>query len=100
MKIKLYVDWQEEKILKEKECEEKILEDAKDREEDNYAFAEFLDNYLNQTYNYRGSTIAYVCLFNLSKEEREKIIELWKEDCLETARRDFNDYYEEIEVEI
>lgn len=97
MKIKLYVDWTEARILKEKEYEEEAVEGAKDREEDEYAFEEFLDNYSAQ--NLRNChKLAY--LFNLSKEEREKILKLWKEDCLETTRSNLSYDYEEIEIEV
>ena len=96
MKVKVYVNWDEEKILNAKEYEEEIVESAKDREDDDYALNEFLNDYLED--RVRGPEFAY--LFNLSKEEREKILELWKEDCLETVRNNSDDDYEEVEIEL
>lgn len=98
MKIKLYVDWTEAKILKEKEYEEEAVESAKDREEDEYAFEEFLDNYFNRNYGCKSEKL--VRLFNLNKEEREEILKLWKEDCLEATRNNLSYDYEEIEIEV
>ena len=97
MKIKLYVDWERGKILKEEEYEKEIAEFAKDREDDDYEFGDFLDNYFDRNLH-NNNKLAY--LFNLSEKEREKIIELWKEDCLETVRNNSNDDYEEIEIEV
>ena len=97
MKIRLYVDWENGKILKEEEYEKEIAEFAKDREDDDYEFEEFLNDYFER--NRRNcNRLAY--FFNLSKEEREKILELWKEDCLETVRNNTNDEYNEIEIEV
>lgn len=96
MKVKVYVNWDEEKILNAKEYEEEIVESAKDREDDDYELNEFLNDYLED--RVRRSKFAY--LFSLSKEEREKILELWKEDCLETVRNNFDDDYEEVEIEL
>ena len=96
MKVKVYVNWDEEKILNEKEYEEEIVENAKGREDDDYELNEFLNDYLED--RVRRSKFAY--LFSLSKEERGKILELWKEDCLETVRNNFDDDYEEVEIEL
>lgn len=96
MKVKLYVDWREEKILKEKEYEKEILEAVEEQEEDEYRFNEFLDNYLSQ----RCHRYEFEYLFNISGEERKEILELWKKDCYETVKADFDDDYEEIELEL
>ena len=96
MKVKVYVNWDEEKILNAKEYEEEIVESAKDREDDDYELNEFLNDYLEDTV--RRSKFAY--LFSLSEEEREKIHELWKEDCLETVKNNSDDDYEEVEIEL
>ena len=97
MKIKLYVDWENGKILKEEEYEKEVAEFAKDREDDDYEFEEFLGDYFERNHRNRNR-LAY--FFNLSKEEREKILELWKEDCLETVRNNSDDDYEEVEIEL
>ena len=98
MKVKVYVNWQDEKILNAKEYEEEIAECAKDREEDDdYELSDFLNDYLDGKYCCRHK-LAY--LFNLNGEERKKILELWKEDCLETARNNFAEDYEEVEIEL
>ena len=97
MKVKLYVDWANEKILKEKEYEKEILELVEEQIEDEYSFNEFLDNYLN---NKRCHRYEFEYLFNLNEEERQEILKLWKEDCLETVKANFDDDYEEIELEL
>ena len=97
MKIKLFVNWENERILKEKEFEKEIAECAKDRENDDYEFEDFLDNYCDRNLH-NSNRLAH--LFNLSKEEREEILELWKKDCLETVRNNSDDDYEEIEIEL
>lgn len=100
MKVKLYVNWQDEEILKEKEYEEKILEAAKDREEnDDYDFSDFLDDYLDRNHGCcRSEQLAY--LFRMNEEERKKILELWKVNCLEVARINFPNDYKVIEIEV
>lgn len=98
MKIRLFVDWENERILKEKEYEEEAVEGAKDREEDEYAFAEFLDNYFNRNYGCKSEKL--VRLFNLNEEERKEILKLWKKDCLETIMNNLSYDYEEIEIEV
>lgn len=99
MKIKLFVNWENERILKKEEYEKEIIEAAKDREEnDNYEFAEFLKDYLDEDCRcIMGEELAY--LFNISEEDRKKILKLWKEDCLEVVRNNSDDY-EEIEIEV
>ena len=95
MKIKLYVDWMNEEILNEKEYEKEILEYAEGREkDDSYSFAEFLDDYLER----EEQDLAY--LFNVNEKERKKILELWKENCLEVTRENFDDNYKVIEIEV
>ena len=96
MKIRLYVNWKNRKILKEEEYEKEIAKLAKDREDDDYELEEFLGDYLERKDSY--TDLAY--LFKLNKEDREKILELWKEDCLETVRNNTNDEYNEIEIEV
>ena len=96
MKVKVYVNWDEEKILNAKEYEEEIIESAKDREDDDYELNEFLTDYLED----RVPRSKFAYLFSLSEEEREKILELWKEDCLETVRNNSDDDYEEVEIEL
>ena len=96
MKVKVYVNWDEEKILNAKEYEEEIVESAKDREDDDYELNEFLNDYLED----RVPRSKFAYLFSLSEEEREKILELWKEDCLETVRNNSDDDYEEVEIEL
>ena len=64
MKIKVYVNWNEEKLLNAKEYEKEILKCAKEREaDDDYEFADFLNDYLDggeSSYRYK---LAY--LFNI-----------------------------------
>ena len=96
MKVKVYVNWDEEKILNAKEYEEEIVESAKDREDDDYELNEFLNDYLED----RVPRSKFAYLFSLSEEEREKILELWKEDCLETVKNNSDDDYEEVEIEL
>lgn len=97
MKIKLYVDWENGKILKEEEYEKEIAEFAKDRENDDYEFEEFLDNYFERNLPNRNK-LAH--LFNLNKEEHKKILKLWKENCLADVRNNFLNDYEEVEIEV
>lgn len=96
MKVKLYVDWQDGKIFTEKACEEEILEWAKENKDDDFAFEDFLYNYFER--NFCGRKLMF--FFNLNEEERKKIREEWEKHCLETAKNEFNDVYEEIEVEV
>lgn len=98
MKIKLFVNWENERILKEKEYEEKTIEGAKDQEEDEYAFSDFLDDYLNRKCGCRSEKLAYI--FNLNEEDRKEILKLWKKDCLETSRNNLSYDYDVIEIEV
>lgn len=97
MKIKLYVDWENGKILKEEEYEKEIAKFAKDRENDDYDFEEFLDNYFERNLPNRNKLTH---LFNLNKEEHKKILELWKENCFAEVRNNFLNDYEEVEIEV
>ena len=78
-------------------CEE-MIEFAKNREFNDCEFEDFLDNYFDERNPYTCNKLVY--FFNLSKEEREEILELWKKDCLEIVKNNSDVDYEEIEIEL
>jgi hypothetical protein len=88
MKIKMYVDWQNEDILTESEYEAKIKTDALEMSEEDDAFEEFAE----ERYYYKE-------LFELNEDERERVKEEFLEWCRSRTRANYDHDYTEIKKE-
>jgi hypothetical protein len=90
MKITVYVDWNENTILSEKDFEKEILNEADESFNDSDCFDEWLTN------NFDPSEV-----FNFTEAEKETQRARFKEYCLEDAREYlFDNKYETIELEV
>jgi hypothetical protein len=89
MKIKMYVDWQNEDILTESEYEAKIKTDALEMSEEDDAFEEFAE----ERYYYKE-------LFELNEDEKECVKEEFLEWCRGRTRANYDYDYTEIKKEV
>ncbi len=89
MTITMYVNWREEVVLNETQYAEKQEENARIRSDDSYYFNEFLEE------NYSPAEI-----FNLSEEDKKKVLDDWLNVCFEQADDEMCEDYEEITMEI
>ena len=89
MKVKFYVDWDNQEILSETEYAARVKEAAKDIEEEEDAFADYLDDHY-----------APVEIFDLNEEEKTKVRKEFGEWCEGRAEADLSYRIDEIEKEI
>ena len=89
MKIKIYVGYENQEILTEKQYQEALAERAKSYEADEPAFEDWLiDRYS-----------AYE-IFKMKSHELDKVIERWKSVCETDAKEDMSRELIEYELEI
>lgn len=89
MKIKIYVDYENQIVFTEKEYEEILTERIKSYKDDNYAF----EDWLNDRYN--ASEI-----FKMESHELDKVVERWEGVCEADAEEDIGRELTEYELEV
>lgn len=103
MKIKIYVDWVGNRIMNQKEGEEKLASQLNDNlNYEDYRgtyFNDIIGNWLKNHPTVHHSEY-YKKLFDLSAEERAEIEAKCRESYKEQVEEDFFDDWEEIEIEV
>lgn len=89
MKVKIYVKWRHEEIINEKEFKEKVAQAVNNFKTDETYFIEWLND------NYNAFNV-----WEMSAEERAKILEEYAEVCQDWAEEEVADDWEEIEIEV
>ena len=89
MKVTVFVSWDENVILTEKDFENEIESETLDRFDDSDFFDEWLDR------NFDPSEV-----FSFTESEKETHRDRYKEYCREEARMALFEEYETIELEI
>ena len=89
MKVTVYVNWSENKILSKKDFEKEVLSEADERFDDSDFFDEWLDR------NFYPSEI-----FHFTESEKEEERARFREYCREDAEAVLLKEYETIELEI
>ena len=97
MKVKIYIDWDEQEVRQENDKKEWIAEFVADRMSSDYDLEEFLDDLFDHTEHYRYLK-AY--LLNATEGERKEIIDKFEKKAYEDAEEEFCDSHEEIEIDI
>ena len=88
MKVKVYVNWDERKIISEKEYEEKVEKSAKEYAE---SYADFAD-WLNDHYHADD-------VWEMSESTRKEVKQEYCEACQTWAEDEVNDYWKPYEIE-
>lgn len=93
MKVKIFVNWEERKILSESGFSEMIADRAQQKVNDDYELSYFLENEIVYSHSE---------VFKLTPEEKDKIYKEFQEYCKEEAETDVlneDDWFEKfIEV--
>ena len=89
MKVTVYANWGEEKIISEKEYKEKIEKSAKQYAASYADFADWLNN------NYHPDDI-----WKMSENDRNTVKEEYREASHTWAEDEVNDYWKPYEVEV
>lgn len=93
MTVKLYVDWTKNRILTPKQFEEMLDKTIKERVTEEDAFLNYLEEYFTR-----------VELFEMDKEEREKVRQDFQEYCEDVVYRELigsrYSQYEEVMIEL
>ena len=89
MKVKVYVNWNDQVLLNEEEYKVRIIKTAKDIEEEDDAFADYLAERYSSTE-----------LFDFEEKDKVRVREEFCKWCEETAKIDLGYMFEEIEKEI
>ena len=89
MKVKVYVNWNDQVLLTEAGYAEWAKETAEEMEEEEDAFEDFLNEH-------------YYCaeIFYFSEEEKARVREEFREKCKKMAEEDLGNTFEMIEKEI
>lgn len=100
MKIIVYVNWREEKIITEKEYKEKLEERITDKED----FKDYVSDYLSEDIECylkeKNERVSYARVFNLTEKERAEIIDGMRESFKDQVEEDFSNEWEEVEIDI
>ena len=89
MKVKFYVNWDDQTLLSEAEYAERIKEASEDMKDEDDAFADFLAT------NYSSTEI-----FDFEDEDRARVRKEFYEECERMAKEDLSYMFDEIEKEI
>ena len=100
MKVVIYVNWNENEIITEKEYKEKIKEIKKDKEIFNDYKSTYLSEYIEDFIDKSPYPKNFETVFNLTEAEREKILEEVKEGYEAQVEEEISDEWEEVEIDI
>lgn len=89
MKIKIYVDYENQSVLTEEQHKEALIERAKSYKTDDNAFRDWLND------NYEAFKI-----FKMSSYELDKVMERWEGICEADAEDDMNIELTEYELDV
>ena len=94
MTITIYANWKDQEILTDRDRDEWIEECFETYCEKQ----DVLDNFLSDLISTQRNPLAY--LLKLREDEKQEILEKFKEHCKEIAIDDFDDEHEEFEIGI
>ena len=100
MKVTIYVNWEEEEILTEKEYKEKLKEAKKDKENFEDYKSSYLNEYIEAFIDRTPYAKNFETVFNFTEAERQKILDEIKEGYEIQVEEDFSDEWEEVEIDI
>ena len=89
MKIKIYVDYENQNVLTEEDYEEVLSERKKSYKSDNEAFEDWLND------KYSASEI-----FKMKSYELDKVVERWEGVCESNAEEDMGSELSEYELDV
>ena len=89
MKVKFYVNWNDQVLLTDEEYEARVKETAKDIEEEDDAFSDFLAERYSPTE-----------IFDFEEKDKTSVREEFREWCEGTAKMDLSYAFEMIEKEV
>lgn len=89
MKVKVYVNWYDREVINEKVFNEKVEEATTDYKEDEYFFAEWLDEH------YSANEI-----WGFNEEQRKEVRSNFLIKCEELGEKDVRDDWGEEEIEV
>lgn len=100
MKVKIFVDWREEKIITEAQAKEQLAEIKADKDNFQDYKIDFLQDAIEEWLDKHHCTKTFADVFNLAESEKKEILNTlrkWYEDSIES---DFHSDWEEIEIEV
>ena len=89
MKIKIYVDYENQNVLTEEDLKEVLAERIKSYKDDNAAF----EDWLNDRYSVFE-------IFNMNGVELDKVVERWEGVCEADAEEDMGRELTEYEIDV
>lgn len=89
MKIKIYVDYENQEVLTEEDYEEALIEREKSYEDDEEGF----EDWLNDRYTAHE-------IFRMKPHELDRVLERWGEVCKTDAEEDINRELVEYELDV
>lgn len=86
--MKLYANWYDQEIITAEQYNER-LDERIEEESGSYCFSEWLND------NYSATEI-----FNMDDDEKNFTIEEFKDFVMECIKQEFNQYWDEVEVDV
>ena len=100
MKITLYINWKEEKILTEKDYKNEV-EKAKNNEEDfGFYKDDYLEDFIEEYLDEKGYGHTLTAVFRLTNSERKEIFDNLRKGYIAQVEQDLIEEYEKITIDI
>ena len=100
MKIKVYVDWTNSRILTEKEYKDRLSVAMADKEEYRYYEQDCLEECIKEWLNKHNLFETFQAVFHLHENSKKEILKMCRESYEDQVKQDFSEDWEEVEIEI
>ena len=100
MKVKIFVDWQNETILTEKEYKERLIEALVDKENYRYYERDCLEEHIKDWLHKHHLFETLKSVFHLHENEKKEILNMCREGYEDMVEHNFAHDWEELEIEI
>lgn len=100
MKITIYINWTEEKILTEKDYKANLEEAKSDKDGfENYK-SSYLEDYIEEYLEEKGYRRTFKAVFDLFDNEKKEILDNMQKGYLAQVEQDLAEDYEKITIDI
>lgn len=100
MKVVVYVNWSDEKIITEKEYKERLEKDKKNKANFDSYKNFYLNDYIEDFIAKSSYLRLFETVFNFTDTERQKILDELKEGYENQVEQDLSEEWEEVEIDI
>ena len=100
MKVIVYVNWNEEEIITEKEYKKKLEERRTSKEDFEEYVEDYLSDYIEYHFRNKKESLSYAKVFHLTERERAEIVDGLRKSFKEQVEEELSNEWDEIEMDI